>query len=478
MKLIVNVPPGRVAERRYVLDVVVREWLGFDYELVPGEGESVVIGLAGAGHSRALTLPDTLLATSPEDWLTTRSMPALPLARVRGGVAGSPPYKPGGVGDDAIPILFGAPGPDGHAWARADTGLETSVDLLGGIFFMLTRYEELVRGARDSHDRFPAAASVAFADDFVDRPIVDEYVDLLWWGLSSLWPKLERKSSVFRLRLTHDVDQPWAAVGRPRLAVARSLLGDLVRRRDLGLAASRVRAIIQARAGRVDHDPYNTFDFLMTQSESHGTRSTFYFQARPSGRYGSQYRLTDPQIQGLMRTIHERGHEIGLHPSYESHGSLERTIQEFDDLRAACDLAGVAQASWGVRQHYLRFEAPTTWRILDRAGFAHDSTVGYAERIGFRAGTCREFPVFDLLTSRSLRIRERPLLVMDATLLTYMSLGLDEAVSRAGAIADACRLHEGDATILYHNHTLHTRRLRDHYRTLLQRVVSSRPRAS
>lgn len=475
MKLIVNVPPSRIAERRYLLDVVLREWLGIDYELVPVEGESVVIGIADAAGSPVLTLADVVLASSPDDWLTTRSMPVLPLAHVRAGVAGSPPID-GRVGQEAIPILFGAPGADGRVWARTDAGLETSVDLLGGIFFMLTRYEELVRRARDTHDRFPVAASVAFAEDYVDRPIVDEYVELLWSGLSSLWPALERKSSAFRLRLTHDVDYAWAAVGRPPLAVARSLLGDLIRRRDLELAASRVRAVIDAGAGRVDHDPYNTFDFLMTESESLGTRSTFYFQARPSGRYGSQYRLMDPQIQGLMRTIHERGHDIGLHPSYESHGSLERTIQEFDDLRSACDAAGVAQTSWGVRQHYLRFEAPTTWRILDQAGFAHDSTVGYAELIGFRPGTCREFPVFDLQNRKSLRIRERPLLVMDGTLLTYMSLGLDEAVSRAGAIADACHLHQGDATILYHNHTLHTRRLRDHYRMLLQRLVQAPPR--
>ena len=469
MKFIIKVPPSRQAERRYVLNVVLREWLGIDYGLVTAEGESVVIGLPDASGGGALTMADVLFRSSADDWLTTRSMPSLPLARMRGGANGT------GMADESLPVLFGTACQDGHAWARTATGLETSVDLLGGIFFMLTRYEELVRRERDRHGRFPCAASLAFAEGFVDRPIVDEYVDLLWWGLSSLWPSLERKRSAFRLRLTHDVDYAWAAVGRPPLAVARSLLGDLVRRRDPGLAVSRLRAIIDAAAGRVEHDPYNTFDFLMTESESRGTRSTFYFHARPSGQFGSQYRLKDPHIQRLMSTIHDRGHEIGLHPSYESHGSLPLTLQEFDDLRAACHAAGVAQESWGVRQHYLRFETPTTWRILDRAGFAHDSTVGYAERIGFRAGTCREFPVFDLQSGSSLRIRERPLLVMDGTLLAYMSLGLDEAVSRAGAIADTCRHYEGDATILYHNHTLHTRRFRDHYRTLLQRLAQAPP---
>lgn len=462
MRLIVSVPPSRPVERRYVLDVVVREWLGLDYELASVEGNSVVVSLAGESDSRALTMADALLSIRAEDWLTTRSLPALPLARVAGAVASDP-----------LPVLYGSPGPGGEAWLQTGAGLQTPVDLLGSIFFMLTRYEELVQRTRDKHGRFPFTVSLSSAEGFVERPIVDEYVDLLWSGLKTLWPSLERKESAYRLRLTHDVDSAWAAAGQPPMAVARSLLGDLVRRRDLQLAAGRFRAIADARVGRVDRDPYNTFDFLMTESESLGTRSTFYFQARPSGRYGSHYRLTDCHIQRLMSTIHDRGHQIGLHPSYESHGSLERTVQEFDDLRAAAHAAGVSQSSWGARQHYLRFEAPITWRILDQAGFAYDSTVGYAERVGFRAGTCREFPVFDLLQQRPLRIRERPLLVMDGTLMTYMSMSPGEAVSRAGQIADACRAHNGDATILYHNHSLPTPQTRAHYRTMLQRLVGA-----
>ena len=67
MKLIVKVPPRRIAERRYVLDVILGEWLGIDYDLVTVDGESVVIGLADAPDTRALTIADVLFATSSAD---------------------------------------------------------------------------------------------------------------------------------------------------------------------------------------------------------------------------------------------------------------------------------------------------------------------------------------------------------------------------------------------------------------------------
>ena len=49
---------------------------------------------------------------------------------------------------------------------------------------MLTRYEELVVPDRGAHDRFPAAASVAVREGFLEIPIVDAYVELLWGALS------------------------------------------------------------------------------------------------------------------------------------------------------------------------------------------------------------------------------------------------------------------------------------------------------
>ena len=100
--LLIRTPQTRVVERRYVLDVVLREWLGLDYQLGFGHEPGVAIRLSGDPQERELTLPDLLFATSPADWLTQRSMPVPPLAQQVAPLAGAAAYSdPHGLGGTA-----------------------------------------------------------------------------------------------------------------------------------------------------------------------------------------------------------------------------------------------------------------------------------------------------------------------------------------------------------------------------------------
>ena len=451
--LLVSVPETRLEERRYALDVVLRDWFGLDYVLAFHTGARVSVRLAGAPDEPGLELPDVLFATSAADWLTERSMPHPPVPRLPSPVGGS------------IPVLFGA---GAHRDSAGEAGEWLPIDVFGSVFFLLTRYEEVVIRERVEHDWFPARASIAAAENVVERALADEYVVLLWAAMKARWPRLVRRATTFRLRPTHDVDQPWGVHGRRRSAVARSLAADLVVRREPRLALRRIQAIFDARAGRVDRDPLNTFELLMETSERHGLRSTFYFLAgNVPGDADFRYDISDPAIVALLRRVHDRGHEIGLHASYASHRSADRTAVEAAALRDACRAAGIEQASFGVRQHYLRFEAATSWRDQAAAGLEHDSTLGFAERVGFRAGTCREFPVFDLLQRRPLALRERPLVAMDATLLRILGVSPEEAATSIASVVDTCRRHAGDAVLLYHNSSLPGSRMQAHYRDLI-----------
>lgn len=464
-------PPNRVAERRYALDVVFSEWLGVAYELEFRDGPMVTLELAGAPGASRITFPDVLFAAPEEDWLTVRSLPDRPLAHLspdplRSSPARSTPAQELQLAlQRPVPIVFGVPAPGGHAWHATEAGAEFYVDVFGSVFFLLTRYEEAVLSDRDTHERFPESASLAAGEGFRDRAIVDEYVEILWASLRYLWPALERRRPTFRLQLTHDVDEPWAARRR------RALLGDLLLRHDPGLAARRLRAIVDAQVGRFDRDPFSTFDLLMDISEQHGLKSVFYFQAGgKAGDFDFRYEITDHRIARVLRRIHERDHEVGLHASYVSHRSAARIRLELDALKQACRAVGFDQPSWGVRQHYLRFENPLTWRSQDQAGLDHDSTIGWAEQIGFRAGTCREYPVFDLRERQQLGLRERPLLVMDGALLG-LAHDLDDAASRTRVVVEQSRRHGGDAVLLFHNHTLGRTRHRLFYRDLVSELT-------
>ncbi len=465
-------PSTYLPERAYIYDTILRGFLGLEFRAQVAAREDVVITLADDPDGARLTLPDTLFQTPESLWLTAASLPGTPVPRF------VPPPQLVTIrslpGD--IPIIFGDLG-HGRDAEVGDQAISLGADLFGSAMFMLSRYEEVARPEPDRHQRYPATASLAYRDGFLDRPVVNEYVELLWSCLSRLWPRLERRSRTGRVLVSHDVDWPVVTRDRSLTQVAKAAAGDLARRRDPELSFNRLRSWVDVNRGRWDRDVGNTFDFMMDENERHGLRSAFYFIAgHTAGSLDGVYSLDDAWIQALLRRVADRGHEIGLHPSYHTYLDPAATKSEFDQLRRVCARLGIEQPAWGGRQHYLRWQNPETWQNWSDAGLAYDSTLGFADEAGFRCGVCYEYPVFNLRSRQALPLRERPLIVMDATLIGDSdrpggSLSLSDAVARIGELRDRCARFDGDFTLLWHNTWLLQRRQRSAYRASLDLIA-------
>jgi hypothetical protein len=305
--------------------------------------------------------------------------------------------------------------------------------------------------------------------------VADAYVERLWEALARAWPRLERRVAAYRVELTHDVDDPLASLGRDTRARARQLAADALVRRDAALVARRLRSWAAARRGDHRGDPYNTFDVLMAAAERHGIAGVFNFLATErAGPPEGSYTLNDPWVLALLRRLHERGHEVGFHAGFHTMTDARRTAEEFARLRSTAERHGVVQKRWGGRQHYLRWRNPVTWANWERAGLDYDSTVGFPDAIGFRAGTCHDYRAFDLLERRPLQLREHPLHVMDITLTQYLRLSPEAALAAVAEVARECRRHNGTLRLLWHNSSLPSARQQRWYQALVD-TVSGRP---
>jgi hypothetical protein len=181
-------------------------------------------------------------------------------------------------------------------------------------------------------------------------------------------------------------------------------------RGKLNPAVRRFRESLEVFAGAVK-DPYNSFDQIMNISERCGTKSIFYFMA---DQQKSTYAISDPEVKETIEKILTRGHEIGLHPNFGTYASYERLNEQKHQLDGILGYTG-----YGARQHYLQWKVPDTWRIYERAGILHDSSLGHTEMPGFRCGTCYPYPVFDIEKRQSLSLTEIPLILMDASVYSY-----------------------------------------------------------
>jgi hypothetical protein len=355
---------------------------------------------------------------------------------------------------------------------RSKSGHCIRYDILGLTYWMLSRQEEVGRTDLDAHNRFLATSSHAFRHGYLERPIVDEWLDILGQVIQKQWPTLALKKHKFQMMVSHDVDTPsryWFVQPKQLL---RGMIADAFKRGNIRRAA--FAPWIRLNSGQVLHsaDPCNTFNWIMNVSEQYGLTSAFYFICgRTDPDMDAVYELEQPAIRDLIRRIHARGHEIGLHPSYNTYQSPPALLAESQRLRQVCAEEGVKQDEYGGRMHCLRWEHPTTLYGWEQAGMKYDSTMSYADRAGFRCGTCFEYPAFDPVAGRALNLRIRPLIAMECTVMSerYMGLGSTElALNKFKDLKDACRGVDGCFTLLWHNSELMTQSAKDLYVAVLE----------
>jgi hypothetical protein len=434
-------------EQCYILDIMLGEFLGLDFELAEHNESNIVI--SRPGNNACLSLNTEFFQISEHAWLEKESMPILPLEN----------WTPQeyeiqeALVDQSIPVLYGQPG-----LVKNDNHWHLNLDIFGSTFFMLSRYEELVTMSRDNHDRFPSSASVASKAGFLDRPIVNEYLEILWSCIKTQWADLVRKERKFRKLISCDVDQPFDCTVESLPSFGRALAGDLLKRKSIKDALERVRRYFFNKLGNYKYDKNYTFKWYMDTCEAAGVNVAFYFIPDSSEKTNGCYSLEDKKIQNLIKYIDSRGHEIGVHGSYQTYQDKEKSQSQKKLLDNTLSKLNISQKVIGNRQHYLRWDSALTPFILENSEFEYDTTGSYADMPGFKYGVCYEFSMFDFLNRKKLKIKQKPLIVMECSIIddAYMGLGhTQETVDIMQALKAKCLKYNGDFLLLWHNSSFH-----------------------
>lgn len=338
--------------------------------------------------------------------------------------------------DEKIPTLFGKP-----QISASESGnvkkIKLQADIFSSSFFMLTRMEEYLINDRDEHERFQGDNSLACKHDFLHRPVVNEYAELLWNILLSLgYDEKNRGKSEYKIFPTHDVDKIYFKLN------SQNILGDLF------LDWSLSRAIKRARLPKKNY--WDTFSWLMDESEKNNLKSTFYFIPDSQHKLDNRYSLNEKLVKEKIGEIKSRGHLIGIHPGY---ATMKNEIEFLKQKRILEEAVGFEITL--SRQHYLRFDIHHTGRILEKANIQIDSSLGFADKVGFRCGTSSKFPIFDLYERRKLNVMESPLIIMETILRDRKKP--EESARKSVKVFEyyksVCKKYHIPLTILFHNNS-------------------------
>ena len=137
------------------------------------------------------------------------------------------------------------------------------------------------------------------------------------------------------------------------------------------------------------------------------------------------------------------------------------------NLKRFCRLTGVSEI--GVRMHWLYYNEKSP-AVLEKAEATYDSTIGYNETVGYRAGTTQAYKPLEVE-----RLLELPMHVMDTALfyLSYLGLSPRKASARIRQMADNTVQFGGCLTVNWHDRSLAPERLWGGcYRDLIEELKS------
>jgi hypothetical protein len=281
--------------------------------------------------------------------------------------------------------------------------------------------------------------------------------------------------------LTHDIDHPSIRNSRfwPTILgfLYRSTLGSAVEvcrgRKNLGQLVNNWRAAFSfpfIYAG-VARDIWDSFD---RYTEMEKPRPSTYFFIPIKGYAGrdangvehpkraSAYAASE--LNSSIASLRNNGREIGVH-GIDAWRDAADGVKEREAISA---LTGEREI--GVRMHWLYYDNQTPSQ-LEQAGYDYDSTAGYNETVGYRAGTMQVFK-----PSGVSRLLELPLHIMDTALFypDYLDLTSREAADVISRMVSQAHRFGGVITINWHDRSLAPERLwGEVYRNIIKQLTDS-----
>ena len=343
----------------------------------------------------------------------------------------------------------------------------------------------LIRLGYDLFDEVEFLLSVGQPVEYAHIPTLEIHIRMLReWILQAGVPFIEilpvpAKHS-FVACLTHDIDfvgirnhrcdhSMWGFIYRATIGTLQRCLRGRLSLMNVLRSWLAVASLPLVYAGWAK-DFWEPFEWYL--AVENGLPATYFlipFKGQPgenvAGNQGSRraasYDLRDHSQE--IAVLRKQGCELGVH-GIDAWHSADKGRQE-----AAAITAITGESSLGVRIHWL-LRGANTPLVLEQAGFAYDSTSGYNETIGYRAGTSQVFCPLG-----NSKLLELPLHIQDGALFYSRKLNLSEpeAEKRCQVLIENAGNFGGVLTVLWHDRSHGPERFwGDFYVRLVQRLRS------
>jgi hypothetical protein len=317
---------------------------------------------------------------------------------------------------------------------------EFPFDPFAASFYLISRYEEYLPHIKDNHERFLASESLAFQNNFLDKPLVNIWINGIAKRIEKKHNSFKFPKRNFKFISTLDIDNAYAYKHKGFIRIVGGLGKSLFKEGDF---IERFKVLF----GR-STDPYDTFDYQFEIHEKFSISPIYFFLLGDYGINDKNTPAKNKTFQSLIKSISDY-YEVGIHPSYASNKNVDTLTKEIKRLQTLTH-----RNTTKSRQHFLKLNLPNTYRNLIDIDILEDYTMGYAEKSGFRASICSPYYFYDLDTEVETKLRLYPFTLMEATYQYYKNTSPEKTIEEIIALMQKVKDVDGTFISVWHNESL------------------------
>ena len=323
-----------------------------------------------------------------------------------------------------------------------NSSCDLGFDIFSAAFYMVSSYEEYLPFQPDEFGRFKSVDSIAYQNNFLQLPVVDIWIKIFSDNLSIKYPSLNKKTPTFKAVITYDIDIAYKYKGRNLLRVTGAMVKDILQLNFKNIF-KRTETLL-----KIKKDPWDVYDYLSDKVSMFRLDCILFFLVGDKSAKDRNLNYKNSQMKSLLKKV-KSFCEIGLHPSFLSNTFPDKFAVEKTRLE---EISGIRITK--SRQHFLKFTMPETFVHLISAGITEDYSMGFPEMAGFRAGTSRPFPFFNLKEEKETELTLFPVTCMDVTFMNYLQMTPEDTLKNIFKLIDEVKKVDGTFISIWHNDSL------------------------
>ena len=258
-------------------------------------------------------------------------------------------------------------------------------DVFAATFFLISRYEEYLTHIKDESDRFVSDQCLAVQNNFLERPVIDLWAQKTFDLLHQKFPELEqtKKSKVQCIPLV----EVTSAYKYKHKSFLRNTAQFLISLGNFELWSMIEQTLVLLGFWK---DPWNNFNAFLSLFKKTKVKPRFFFLFSKITFYDQGISIFNDTFQSLIKSLADY-HKVSLLVSTEGRQKATTFKTELERFESV-----IHRNTKSLRFNRGVTTVFDTYRNALGMEQAEDFSLGYHDRIGYRASTAVPFRFYDL----------------------------------------------------------------------------------